>query len=83
MRVPATQSKEISMERFNRLAHSVWDCKYHIVWIPKYRRKEETFENLVRLPILGFPSNFLKTRSKNYHRIGLKLRIYHISGFII
>ena len=28
------------MERFNRLAHSVWDCKYHIVWTPKYRRKE-------------------------------------------
>ena len=28
------------MERFNRLAHSVWDCKYHIVWIPKYGRKE-------------------------------------------
>jgi putative transposase len=28
------------MERFNRLAHSIWDCKYHIVWIPKYRRKE-------------------------------------------
>jgi hypothetical protein len=28
------------MERFNGLAHSVWDCKYHIVWIPKYRRKE-------------------------------------------
>ena len=28
------------MERFNRLAHSVWDFKYLIVWIPKYRRKE-------------------------------------------
>ncbi len=28
------------MERFNRLAHSIWDCKYHIIWIPKYRRKE-------------------------------------------
>ena len=27
------------MELFQRLAHSVWDCKYHIVWIPKYRRK--------------------------------------------
>ncbi|MDQ1277432.1 MAG: REP-associated tyrosine transposase [Thermodesulfobacteriota bacterium] len=27
------------MERFHRLAHSIWDCKYHIVWIPKYRRK--------------------------------------------
>ena len=21
------------------LCHSCWDCKYHIVWIPKYRRK--------------------------------------------
>ena len=40
MRVAATQLKEISMERFNRLARSVWDCKYHIVWIPKYRREE-------------------------------------------
>ena len=28
------------MERFHRLAHSVWDCKYHMVWIPKYRRKK-------------------------------------------
>ncbi len=21
------------------LAHTTWDCTYHIVWIPKYRRK--------------------------------------------
>ena len=28
------------MERFHRLAHSIWDCKYHVVWIPKCRRKE-------------------------------------------
>ena len=28
------------MERFQRLAHSIWDCKYHVIWIPKYRRKE-------------------------------------------
>ena len=21
------------------LCHSVWECKYHIVWIPKYRRR--------------------------------------------
>ncbi len=27
------------MERFRRLSHSLWDCKYHVVWIPKYRRK--------------------------------------------
>lgn len=23
----------------NRLSHSAWECKYHIVWISKYRRK--------------------------------------------
>ena len=27
------------MNNVQRLAHSVWDCKYHIVWIPKWRRK--------------------------------------------
>jgi putative transposase len=21
------------------LAHTVWDCTYHVVWIPKYRRQ--------------------------------------------
>ena len=25
------------MRSFERLAHSVWECKYHIVWCPKYR----------------------------------------------
>ena len=23
----------------NSLAHTVWNCKYHIVFAPKYRRK--------------------------------------------
>ena len=27
------------MEDASSLCHSSWDCKYHIVWIPKYRRK--------------------------------------------
>ena len=22
------------------LTHSIWDCKYHVVWIPKYRKKQ-------------------------------------------
>jgi len=21
------------------LSHTTWDCKYHLVWIPKYRKK--------------------------------------------
>ena len=27
------------MNNVQSLSHSVWDCKYHIVWIPKCRRK--------------------------------------------
>jgi len=27
------------MNNVQSLCHSVWDCKYHVVWIPKYRRK--------------------------------------------
>ncbi len=27
------------MKEIGSLNHTVWDCKYHIVWIPKYRKK--------------------------------------------
>ena len=27
------------MNDVSRLRHSVWECKYHLVWIPKCRRK--------------------------------------------
>ena len=27
------------MQEFQSLAHVRWDCKYHVVFIPKYRRK--------------------------------------------
>ena len=25
------------MNQFKKLAHAVWQCKYHVVWCPKYR----------------------------------------------
>jgi REP element-mobilizing transposase RayT len=25
------------MEAYNRGSHTVWDCKYHVVWVTKYR----------------------------------------------
>ena len=28
------------MNNAQSLAHTKWECKYHIVWIPKYRRKK-------------------------------------------
>ena len=27
------------MSNIQSLCHTTWECKYHIVWIPKYRRK--------------------------------------------
>jgi putative transposase len=27
------------MDDAQSLSHTVWNCKYHVVWIPKYRRK--------------------------------------------
>ena len=27
------------MYNTKRLNHATWDCKYHLIWIPKYRRK--------------------------------------------
>jgi putative transposase len=27
------------MEDAQSLNHTVWECKYHVVWIPKYRKK--------------------------------------------
>jgi hypothetical protein len=47
-----------TMQDMNSLTHSVWVCKYHMVWIPKYRKKKlygdiakylgETFHELAR-----------------------------------
>ncbi len=28
------------MNDVKRLNHTTWDCKYHLVWIPKYRKKQ-------------------------------------------
>ncbi len=27
------------MERYESLQHTKWECKYHLVWIPKHRKK--------------------------------------------
>ena len=29
----------MSVKEYERLNHSIWECKYHIVFIPKYRKK--------------------------------------------
>ncbi len=27
------------MNGLSNLSHTAWDCKYHVVWIPQYRKK--------------------------------------------
>jgi len=27
------------MNDYKKLAHTTWECKYHLIWIPKYRKK--------------------------------------------
>jgi putative transposase len=29
----------IGLSNYQSLSHSKWDCKYHVVFVPKYRRK--------------------------------------------
>jgi putative transposase len=33
-------SQETKMTPEQSLSHTKWECKYHIVWIPKYRKKQ-------------------------------------------
>ena len=35
----ATNQKEVTMGDAKSLAHTKWNCKYHIVFAPKYRRQ--------------------------------------------
>ncbi len=35
----SSKGKEQTMTEEQNLNHSAWDCKYHVVWIPKYRKK--------------------------------------------
>ena len=36
---PRHNGKEATMTDYQRLQHTLWECKYHVVFIPKYRRK--------------------------------------------
>jgi putative transposase len=31
--------EEVLMNDYQSLNHTKWDCKFHVVWIPKYRKK--------------------------------------------
>ena len=47
------------MDEFESLSHSKWECKYHIVFIPKFRRK---------VPFYGMPRKVFRKTAE--HREG-------------
>ena len=49
----------------NSLAHTKWNCKYHIVFAPKYRRK------IIYGQLKRDLANFhFKEGGQNYHSVG-------------
>ncbi len=34
-----SQKGDSTWKTYKSLCHTKWECKYHVVWIPKYRRK--------------------------------------------
>ena len=46
------------MSRLKKLSHTVWDCKYHVVWCPKYRFR--VMEQALRYYV------FVRLRKKYY-----------------
>ncbi len=49
------------INEYQRLNHSVWECKYHIVFIPKYRRK--TLFGAIRKELGNIFKDLAKQRS--------------------
>jgi putative transposase len=51
---PKNGTRRYSMSEFNKLAHAVWQCKYHLIWCPKYRFKilkgtlQQSVEDILR-----------------------------------
>ena len=81
------------MDDRESLSHTKWDCKYHIVWIPKYRKKaiflglRPELGRVIRSLAEQKESEILEghLRSDHVHiliRIPPKLPVSSVMGFI-
>ena len=81
------------MKDIGSLCHSNWDCKYHIVWIPKYRRKVmfgklrkylgEVFHELARQKESRILEGHIASDHVHmYISIPPKYSVAHVVGFI-
>ena len=55
---------------FESLSHSKWDCKYHIVFVPKFRKKA----------LYGKIKQFLKS---TFHELAMQKNCKIISGHLV
>jgi putative transposase len=47
------------MNNEQSLSHTKWECKYHLTWIPKYRKKE----------LYGYLRRYIKEQEREDRRI--------------
>ena len=89
---PTAQNNKggIQMDK-NSLAHTKWECKYHIVFAPKYRRK--VIYNQIRADIAHILSELCKRKGIEiieacsdhidmFVRIPPKYRVSEILGYL-
>ena len=78
------------MSRFRKLAHAVWHCQYHVVWVPKYRfrvlRGEvgDEVERCVNVFVERLHSEVveLNVREDHVHLIAMIAPKVSVSGFM-
>jgi putative transposase len=81
------------MDEFQSLSHTVWECKYHVVWIPKYRKKllfgdlRTHLGKIIREPAMQKESNIVEGHLMPDHlhmlvSIPPKYSVAHVVGFI-
>lgn len=81
------------MDEYENLSHTKWECKYHVVFIPKYRRKvlfEKLREHLG--PVFRKLAEQKESRVEEGHvmvdhvhmmiSIPPKLSVSHVVGYI-
>ena len=55
---------------YERLSHSVWDCKFHIVFIPKYRQKK-------------LYSELKKDLREQFHKLSFQKECRIVEGYLM
>lgn len=81
------------MEKYNKLSHSMWECKYHLVFVPKYRQKriygevrrelKDVFHRLVSQKESEIEAGYLMPDHVHMLlRIPPKYSVSHVVGYI-